>query len=92
MSTYPREQPDPSGPDARIERPPAASAPSPSGASRPRPGARTTRERAEDKRQEKLELVRQQVQSGSLVIRQMTEEERRCYPPRAARPKQARAR
>lgn len=45
---------------------------------------RTTRERAEQKRQEKLELVRQQVQSGSLVIRQMTADERRRYPPRAA--------
>jgi hypothetical protein len=47
----------------------------------------TTRERAEAKRQEKLELVREQVESGSLVIRQMTEEERRRYPPQPARPK-----
>ncbi|HEV3127648.1 MAG TPA: hypothetical protein VGY32_01620 [Solirubrobacteraceae bacterium] len=43
---------------------------------------KTTRERAEEKRQEKLELVRAQVESGSLVIRQMTAEERRKYPPR----------
>jgi hypothetical protein len=49
---------------------------------------RTTREQAEQRRLEKLELVRQQVESGSLVIRQMTEEERRRYPPRAARPNQ----
>jgi hypothetical protein len=35
----------------------------------------------------KLELVREQVQSGSLVIRQMTDEERRRYPPIAAQPK-----
>jgi hypothetical protein len=52
----------------------------------------TTRERAEQKRQEKLELVREQVQSGSLVIRPMTEEERRRYPPRPARPKHVRGR
>lgn len=43
---------------------------------------KTTRERAEEKRQEKLENVREQVESGGLVIRQMTEEERRRYPPR----------
>ena len=49
---------------------------------------KTTRERAEEKRQAKLDLVRQQLESGSLVIRQMTEEERRRYPPRPAQPKQ----
>jgi hypothetical protein len=48
---------------------------------------KTARERAEEKRQAKLEQVREQVQSGSLVIRQMTEEERRRYPRRAAQPK-----
>jgi hypothetical protein len=48
---------------------------------------KTTRERAEEKRQEKLALVRQQVENGSLVIRSMTEEERRRYPPRPAGPK-----
>lgn len=47
---------------------------------------KTTRERAEEKRQVKLDLVRQQVEDGSLVIRQMTEEERRLYPPRPAQP------
>jgi hypothetical protein len=46
-----------------------------------------TRERAEEKRAEKLAQVREQVQSGSLVIRQMTAEERRRYPPVAPRPK-----
>jgi hypothetical protein len=46
---------------------------------------KTTRERAEEKRAEKLERVREQVQSGSLVIRQMTDEERRRYPPVAPR-------
>lgn len=53
---------------------------------------RTTRERAEQKRQEKLELVRQQVQSGTLVVRQMTAEERRRYPPRPAPPDRPRGR
>ena len=48
---------------------------------------KTTRERAEEKREAKLELVREQVASGSLVIRQMTDEERRRYPPRPVAPK-----
>jgi hypothetical protein len=48
---------------------------------------KSTRERAEEKRQAKLELVREQVQSGTLVIRQMTEEERQLNPPRPPRPK-----
>lgn len=51
------------------------------------PPMKTTRERAEEKRQAKLEVVREQVEAGSLVIRQMTEEERRRYPPRPPRPK-----
>jgi hypothetical protein len=48
---------------------------------------KTTREKAEEKRAAKLGLVRVEVQSGSLVIRQMTDEERRRYPPRPASPK-----
>lgn len=48
---------------------------------------KTARERAEEKREAKLELVREQVQSGSLVIRPMTDAERRRYPPRPAQPK-----
>jgi hypothetical protein len=48
---------------------------------------KTARERAEEKRAEKLEQVREQVETGSLVIRQMTDEERRQYPPRPDRPK-----
>jgi hypothetical protein len=47
---------------------------------------KTTRERAEEKRTEKLDLVREQVESGSLVIRQMTDEERERYPPRPSPP------
>jgi len=56
--------------------------------SRKRDGAvKTQREKAEEKRQVKLDLVREQVQNGTLVIRQMTEEERRRYPARTTPPK-----
>lgn len=48
---------------------------------------KSARERAEEKRLEKLELVREQVESGSLRIRQMTDDERRRYPPRPVQPK-----
>lgn len=48
---------------------------------------RTTREKAVEKRLAKLAIVREQVESGSLVIRQMTDEERRRYPPRPVHPK-----
>jgi hypothetical protein len=50
---------------------------------------KTARERAEEKRLAKLELVREQVENGSLVIRQMTDEERRQNPPRAVEPKRS---
>jgi hypothetical protein len=92
MSTNPRDQRDPSGTEPRSERAPTAlGSPSPKTA-RPRGTVRTTRQRAEEQREAKLELVRQQVESGSLVIRQMTEEERRSNPPREARPTRGRAR
>jgi hypothetical protein len=48
---------------------------------------KTTRERAEERRLAKLEAVREQVESGSLVIRRMTEEERRQNPPRPVKPR-----
>ncbi len=48
---------------------------------------KTTRERAEERRAEKLAVVREQVESGSLLIRQMTDAERRRYPPRPAQPR-----
>jgi hypothetical protein len=47
---------------------------------------KSARERAEEKRAEKLEQVREQVESGSLRIRKMTDAERRRYPPRPAPP------
>jgi hypothetical protein len=43
---------------------------------------KTGREKAEEKRQAKLEEIREQIDSGTLVIRPMTPEERRRYPPR----------
>ena len=45
---------------------------------------KTTRERAEERREVKLELIREQVENGSLVIRKMSDAERERYPPRAA--------
>lgn len=53
---------------------------------------KTAQQRAQEKRLAKLDLVREQVQSGSLVIRQMTDEERRRYPPRPIQPKSERRR
>jgi hypothetical protein len=52
----------------------------------------TSRERAEIKRQEKLANVQEAVDSGSLVIRQMTDEERQSHPPRPVAPKRQRPR
>jgi hypothetical protein len=51
---------------------------------------KTARERADEKHEEKLELMRAQVEDGSLVIRQMTDEERQRYPPRPEAPKRPR--
>jgi hypothetical protein len=48
---------------------------------------KTPRERAEERRQAKLAEVREQVENGSLVIRPMTEEDRRRYPRPPAKPK-----
>ena len=48
---------------------------------------KTTRERADERRLAKLEVVREQVENGSLVIREMTDEERRLYPPQPAKPR-----
>jgi hypothetical protein len=45
--------------------------------------AKSTRERAVERRQAKLDQVQEAVENGTLVIRQMTEEERLRYPPLA---------
>jgi hypothetical protein len=45
---------------------------------------KTARERADEKRVEKLEAIQEQVAKGGLVIRKMTDDERQLYPPRPA--------
>jgi len=42
---------------------------------------KTHRERAEERREKRLEDVDRQVENGGLVIRQMTDEERKQFPP-----------
>jgi len=42
----------------------------------------TQKERAEEKRREKLKLMREQIDSGQLKIRKMTPAERKKNPPR----------
>jgi hypothetical protein len=42
----------------------------------------TPKDRAEEKRQEKLKLIRDQVDSGDLKIRKMTPAERKAHPPK----------
>jgi hypothetical protein len=44
---------------------------------------------ADERRREKLALIREQVEEGTLTIRKMTPEERAAYPPRT-RPKKSR--
>jgi hypothetical protein len=48
------------------------------------------RERAEQKRREKLALIREQLESGNLTIRQMTPAERAEHPPRPHPPRRRR--
>lgn len=42
-------------------------------------------EKREKAREEKLKQIEEQVESGSLVIRQMTDEERKANPPKPPR-------
>jgi hypothetical protein len=50
----------------------------------------TPKERAEEKRREKLALIRGQLESGELTIRQMTPAERAANPPRPQEPRRKR--
>ena len=43
---------------------------------------KTVHERAEEQKQEKLKLMKQQIKAGTLVVRKMTDEERAKYPRR----------
>jgi hypothetical protein len=42
---------------------------------------KTTRERAEERRQEKLAALQEQIDAGTLTVRRMTVEERAEHPP-----------
>ena len=48
---------------------------------------KTAHERQEEQRQAKLKLMRQQIKAGKLVVRKMTDEERKKYPPGPEKPK-----
>jgi hypothetical protein len=52
------------------------------------PEVKTQKERADAKRAEKLELIQEQVEQGTLKIRKMTAKERKANPPRE-RPERA---
>lgn len=56
----------------------------PEGQAQPSSGRKTVQEQALARRQEKLDAVAEQLERGTLVIRQMTAEERAQYPPRPA--------
>jgi hypothetical protein len=45
-------------------------------------GVKTQKDRAEERRREKLAQIRDDVAKGKLTIRQMTPEERAAHPPR----------
>jgi hypothetical protein len=47
---------------------------------------KTVQERIQEKREAKLDLIRQQVKAGTLTVRKMTAAERRQYPARPAQP------
>ena len=52
---------------------------------------KTPKERSEEKRQEKLADIQEQVDKGLLSIRKMTPEERKQNPPRERKPKGSRS-
>lgn len=49
----------------------------------------TPRERADEKRREKLALIHDQVERGELTIRRMTAAERAQHPPRPREPRRS---
>jgi hypothetical protein len=51
---------------------------------------KTPAERKEEARQAKLDEIREQVDDGRLVIRRMTKEERKRFPPKQQEPKRKR--
>jgi hypothetical protein len=75
-----------------LERAPTATVSRSPNACGERGAVRTPCERAEEERQGEPELVRQQVHSGSPVLRRMTDDERRHCRPCPARHDQIRVR
>lgn len=51
---------------------------------------KTQKERAEEKRQQKLEEMQAQIRDGSLVVRKLTDAERKEHAPRPPREKKGR--
>ena len=47
----------------------------------------TPKERAEQRRREKLDLIQEQLAAGQLTIRKMTAAERAAHPPRPPKPR-----
>jgi hypothetical protein len=47
---------------------------------------KTARERADEKRVEKLQAIDEQIANGRLIVREMTDEERLKYPPNLGSP------
>jgi hypothetical protein len=45
-------------------------------------GVKTQKERADERRKEKLESIQEQIDRGTLTVRKMTPEERKAHPPR----------
>ncbi len=43
---------------------------------------KTQKERADERRKEKLESIQEQIDRGTLTVRKMTPEEREAHPPR----------
>jgi hypothetical protein len=48
---------------------------------------KTQKERSEERRQEKLAAMQDQIEQGTLTVRKMTKEERKAFPPRPTAPK-----
>jgi hypothetical protein len=48
---------------------------------------KTQKERSEERRQEKLAAMQDQIEQGTLKVRKMTPEEKAALPPRPSNPK-----
>ena len=50
---------------------------------------KTVQQRHQEKRAEKLDLIKRQIRAGKLTVRKMTPAERAKYPPRPAKSKRS---